>query len=88
MGADAFRQLNLLSNEAYDVEYELAKLDELVEEYAVPKDIVMIRAKRPVEYGDFDYLPTLQKQIYHLSLIGVVDDWTVDWKIYAVMKGS
>ena len=83
-GADAFRQMNLLSNEAYDVEYELGKLDELVSKYGEPRNIVEIRSKRPKEPDDYDHLPTLQKEVYHLSLIGVVEDWTVDWKVYSV----
>ena len=73
-GQDAFRQLFLLSNELSDVEEELEILDELVEAYANPGGISYIKATYPLT------LANLQKYIYHLSLVGAVEDWTVDWK--------
>lgn len=76
-GADAFRQLTLLANQAYDVEYELDRIDELVKNHGKPKSVAFINAPD-------DGLSELQKVVYHLSLIGVVDDWTVDWKQEAV----
>lgn len=67
-------QLFLLSNELSDVEEELEILDELVEAYANPGGISYIKATYPLT------LANLQKYIYHLSLVGAVEDWTVDWK--------
>ena len=83
-GADAFRQLALLSNESHDVEFELNYIDDIVEQYGRPNNVALIRAKRATEDDRTDTLQALQKEIYHLSLVGVVDDWTVDWKLYAV----
>lgn len=72
-GEDAYRQIYLLSNELSDVEEELKILDELVDRYANSGRLSYIKATYPLT------LKNLQKYIYHLSLIGVVEDWTVDW---------
>lgn len=73
-GQDVFRQLFLLSNELSDVEEELEILDELVDEYANSGGLSYIKATYSYTLGN------LQKYIYHLSLVGVVEDWTVDWR--------
>lgn len=73
-GNDAYRQFFLLVNEASDIEEEIRVLDSLVERYAKPNQIRFISADYPMN------LASLQKYIYHLSLIGVVRDWTVDWR--------
>ncbi len=83
-GADVFRQLALLANEANNVEDELRYIDGIVEKHGQPQKVSVIRAKWPKEDDRTDYLQLLQKEIYHLSLIGVVDDWTVDWKLNSV----
>ncbi len=82
-GADAFRQLVLLANSANDVSKELEYIDEIVNEYCKPGGVSEIKTGWSKDQ-QIDFLQELQKQIYHLSLIGVVDDWTVDWKINAV----
>lgn len=73
-GNDAFRQLFLLSNESSDIEEETRLLDSIVARYAKPDQIRFISADYTMD------LASLQKYIYHLSLIGVVRDWTVDWR--------
>ena len=83
-GADVFRQLTLLAGQAHDVGFELGYIDDIVREHGAPGNITVIRAKRATEDDKTDTLQALQKEIYHLSLVGVVDDWTVDWKVYSV----
>lgn len=73
---DAGNQLFLLGNNLQTDEEELNSERLIIEKYARPNaDNILIRS---YDIG-FD-LQTLQKFIYHLSVIGIVDDWTVDWK--------
>ncbi len=83
-GEDVFRQLRLLASQATDVEFELDRVKKLLDKFGKPDTVANIRERRPEENDWIDYLQLIQKEIYHLSLIGVVRDWTVDWKLYSV----
>lgn len=86
-GEDVWRQLFLLYNELSDVEEEMKILEALVQIYAEPGAVCYIKSEDPYLMSRADLqnsylvsLANLQKYIYHLSLVGVVEDWTVDWK--------
>lgn len=70
---DAYRQLFLLSNEMTDIEEETEEAKYILEKNDDTSDKIVIEA-------EYLTLNELQKHIYHLATIGVVDDWTVDWK--------
>ncbi len=82
-GADAFRQLVLLAGSSDDVEDELENIKWIIQNYCEPGEASFINIKE-IPNDKIVPLQELQKYIYHLSLIGVVDDWTVDWKLPAV----
>lgn len=71
---DSYRQLLLLSGELSDIDEELKIIDWLVDEFVEPDSANFIQCPSQMSLND------LQKYIYHLSIIGVVRDWTVDWK--------
>ncbi|SCP99126.1 RecQ family ATP-dependent DNA helicase [Anaerobium acetethylicum] len=79
-GKDIFKQFMLLTSglNSYDEDMELARV--IYENFAVPgeKGVVIqvnnIRRYKPEH--SFTYA-NLEKTIYHLSIIGIIDDWTV-----------
>lgn len=75
-GEDVVTQLKLMDNGLVSFDVEKASISDLIEEYAEPG-----KHKVLIKYGNNTgrYLQGLQRDIYHLSLIGVVFDWTVDF---------
>ena len=80
-GQDAIRQMYLMANGMSPFETEEDEVKAILHRYARPKGCnVRIHADKGV-YND---LQEKQKYLYHLSLIGVVEDWTVDWKGFSL----
>ena len=76
-GQDAIRQMFLMANGMSPFEEEEDEVKAILQKYAKPKaSNVRIQADKGVNND----LQEKQKYLYHLSLIGVVEDWTVDWK--------
>lgn len=76
-GRDAIRQMVLMAGGMTTHDAEKMEIIKLLGGYAFPNARnVRIRADK----GMHDALQETQKYLYHLSLIGVVADWTVDWK--------
>lgn len=77
-GQDIYWQLFLLSNGLIPVNREMR----ILKRHILPA----VKPDKVVEYSsviydqEMDSDDDIQKYIYHLSLVGVVDDWTVDWK--------
>ena len=71
----------LMANGMSPFETEEDEVKAILHRYARPKGCnVRIHADKGV-YND---LQEKQKYLYHLSLIGVVEDWTVDWKGFSL----
>ena len=78
---DLLRQLRLLGGGLVPLDDEKRVVTAMLERYIKPgKKGVNIVANRNVKQS-FDYL---QKYVYHLSVIGVVEDWTLDYSAKAI----
>lgn len=76
-GEDSVTQLRLMDNGMVSFDEEKESIKELIEQYAFPgKRDTLIKYGYNTGYT----LQGVQRDIYHLSLIGVVYDWTVDFK--------
>ena len=75
-GEDLYRQTFLFSNGLISLEDELKCAAEILTGLKSGKTI--IRANHIFS------LDVIQKVAYHLSVIGVINDWTVDWKLQSI----
>lgn len=76
-GEDIVRQLYLITNGLVPFDEEKEDIETLIEKYVKPgKQKVHIAVDSSVKND----LQNKQRLIYHLSLIGVVEDWTVNWR--------
>ena len=76
-GQDMLWQMYLMSGGMNSFEEELKVVERIIEKCAEPSAKAV---KIYVDRGMHNGLQEKQKYLYHLSLIGVVEDWTVDWK--------
>jgi ATP-dependent DNA helicase RecQ len=84
-GKDVYKQLSLLKSGMSLENEDIDLAGEILSDYAKPgKEKVILIPKRFNKAGDLDgqnrrivSCEMLEKTIYHLSLIGVVEDWTI-----------
>lgn len=80
-GQDAIRQMFLMANGMTPFNIELEEIKKILDRYASPNaHKVRVKAEGILS----DDLQLKQKYLYHLSLVGVVVDWTVDWKGFSL----
>lgn len=80
-GQDAIRQMFLMANGMTPFKTELEGIKKILDRYASPNTHkVRVKAEGILS----DDLQDKQKYLYHLSLVGVVADWTVDWKGFSL----
>lgn len=75
-GEDVQRQLFLLASGLVTRQNEIACAEYVLDRISETQgSIVPVKAMNST---DFDIL---QKVLYHMSVVGIISDWTVDWKI-------
>jgi ATP-dependent DNA helicase RecQ len=72
-GQDVFRQIFLYQKSLDSIESELTLLSKIHQAYSKPNTSVTIHSKKIGESKQ-----SVEKAIYRLSNLGIVDDWTVD----------
>lgn len=90
-GKDIFRQLFLFLQGQYDIEDDFIIISFIIDTYFFPNSRKQIfwnnaiaslasYSKSKFEQAIYGNEQSLQKSIYRLSLMGVVKDWTIDFK--------